>query len=357
MNHGQQIPRYSVGKFTSNSLVIFDQLASPLPRSYKQVENQKNLSRGDKNGYLSAKAKTKVRGILKNWVQSVVEFKRLKNRQWLPKNPYFTFVTLTLSAEQQHTDLEIRRKLVFPFIQKLQRENDIWQYFFVCEKQENGNLHIHLIIDSYIPWEEVQEKWNNTQDLHGYIDAFEKINGHRHPNSTDIHKLQHVRNVEAYLVKYCTKDKKSIPIKGRLWGCSDGLRKIKPYSEILEGHAFETAQALLQSKMMKVKIEEEYTLVYGNIRDFVRLYHGHTFKAMQKHWTENVKSLYTIHPKILENEKDRNIMYSSKNPLPFNTVFGTLQQKQISLNFPGKYGDNSSPSMRSMGKTAALCPF
>ena len=141
---------YGVIRITEKSALIYGQSASPPPRSARQIENEKNLSRGDKNGYMSFKTKLSITKILRCWISGIDQFRKLTKRPRLPKLPYFTFVTLTLSAEQMHSDLEVRRKMVIPFVQKLIRKHDVWHYFFVCEKQENGNIHIHLLIDSYI---------------------------------------------------------------------------------------------------------------------------------------------------------------------------------------------------------------
>lgn len=296
---------YGVVRVSEKSALIYGMSASRPPRSEKQRKAESNLTRGDKNGYMSFKTKLAITKILRCWISGIDQFRKLKHRPKLPKLPYFTFVTLTLSAEQSHTDLEIRRKMVFPFIQKLQRKHNVWHYFFVCEKQENGNLHIHLLIDSYIHHTEIRKEWNDTQALHGYIDTFQETYGHRNPNSTDIHGLKNKRSVEAYLVKYMTKDKINIPIKGRLWGCSDGVRKLKPYNEILTGIYDDAVRSMKKNPMFKVKQEENYTLITGPVMKFLEAYHKEVFQKVSRYYSTQASDLYKIHPDILAELKSK----------------------------------------------------
>jgi len=294
---------YGIVRFKAKSALIYGRSTYQPPRTEAQIKNESNLSRGDKSGFMSHKTKLKVKRILQCWITGITEFKNLKVRPWLVKMPYLTFVTLTLSAEQEHTDKEIRRKLVQPFIQKLIRHHKVWHYLFVCEKQENGNIHIHLVVDSYIEHEQLRREWNETQAIHGYIDRFEQEYKHRNPNSTDIHSLKDVQSVESYLVKYLTTDKKEIPIQGRLWGCSDSLRKLKPYEEILCDVSDTAIREMTNSNMFRTVIKEEFTLILGNVFDYLNHRHPSLMKKIKDFYITQAKSLYTIHPMIIEQNK------------------------------------------------------
>jgi hypothetical protein len=95
-----------------------------------------------------------------------------------------------------------------------------------------------------------------------------------------------------------TKDKVNIPIKGRLWGCSDALRKLKPYSEILEGHAEVAARAMKKSTMFTIKQEENYTLIQGPVFRYLEAYHTTFFKKVTEHYINQATELYKVHPDI-----------------------------------------------------------
>ncbi|MCF6184303.1 MAG: hypothetical protein L3J56_06700 [Bacteroidales bacterium] len=149
-----------------------------------------------------------------------------------------TFITLTLSAKQVHSDKEITRTLLGSFLDSLRRKWKVDQYIWKAEKQENGNIHYHILTNKFIHWEEIREVWNRIQNKDGfnYVDkysskmqkffknGFKKFPGDKrseatqrkayevnkktnwtNPNSTDIHALYKVKNVAAYIAKYVSK--------------------------------------------------------------------------------------------------------------------------------------------------------
>lgn len=255
---------------------------------------------------MSHKTKSQVTKILRAWINGVQAYRKSKNRKWLPKMPYFTFVTLTLSSTQRHNDKEIRRKMIIPFIQKLRRKFNVWHYLFVCEKQTNGNIHVHILIDSYIKHAALRTEWNATQDLHGYIQPFFDKWGHRNPNSTDIHKLENINDVQAYVIKYMTTDKKDLKLEGRLWGCSDALRKLKTFNTEICGEADTILSKIIKSPLFEQKHEENYTLITGPVYQFIKTYHRNFFNKIQ-HWqSQQIETLYKCHPELTEQEDKPN---------------------------------------------------
>lgn len=182
------------------------------------------------------------------------------------------FVTLTLpGAQGQITDQEIAKKVLDPWIKKARRRFKLRSYIWRAERQGNGNLHYHIVTDTYLPYDQLRDTWNDNLNALGFIDRFEKKHGHRHPNSTDVHAIKKVRNLAAYFSKYMAKGercseeafthppfphrpyrplmtKKSLKfrqmltreqskIKGRTWDCSTNL-KVKGNCEMLiEGDA------------------------------------------------------------------------------------------------------------------------
>jgi hypothetical protein len=213
--------------FSDNRIVCYSLPDFNVPRSEHQKKNEINLSRGNYNGYMSPKTKSKVSKYLSTWIHSVRNYKNIQGIFNSPNRIQFTFVTLTLSSKQKHTDNEIKRKMLTPFIQRLIRTERVTQYFWRAESQKNGNIHFHIIIDRYIHHSRVRNIWNSFQDQNGYIEPFYLEYGHRNPNSTDIHSFRAIRNPAAYVIKYVTKAQGYRPIKGRIHGCSDTLRNLK----------------------------------------------------------------------------------------------------------------------------------
>ena len=235
-------------RITPSSLIVYYLNTENFQRSEKQIENEQNLTRGMYNGYMSPKTKSKVKRYLGTWFDSIKELKRRKSVEKLAKKPYLTFVTLTLTSIQKHHDNEIKRKCLTPFIETMKRKYDVWNYFWRAEAQENGNIHFHIIIDSYIDHVKLRDEWNSCINKLEYIDEFEKKHGHRNPNSTDIHGLKDIRSIESYVIKYCCKHDGYRGIEGRIHGCSDKLKTLTPYELILEVEDYDIIEKALESK-------------------------------------------------------------------------------------------------------------
>ena len=258
MHQGFKIP---VIRLSGSIVVTYDQKYDYPHRSEAQIENEKNLRDITYNGYMSPKTKSKVRKYLTTWINSIVSLKGLSHNPNLNKIPYLTFVTLTLPSKQVHSDNEMKRKALMPFIELLKRKYDVWNYFWRAEAQKNDNIHFHLIIDSYIKWQDLRFEWNNLMDKLGYIEPFFLKFHHRNPNSTDIHRLNGVGDAAEYLLKYVSKSEGYRKIKGRIHGCSDRVRCLHPYECELDTTAFEAIKELKKSKDAR-HIEEELYSVF-----------------------------------------------------------------------------------------------
>ena len=189
-----------------------------------------------------------------------------------------TFLTLTLPAPQaSHTDNDIKRKVLTPFIQELQRVYGVELYLWRAETQANGNIHFHLVLDKPIyntpkTGLPLTRCWNKHTETLGFVTRYairqrikykngffideERIKKQMEvgktrdeaekqqkaaytrgvacnwsqPNSVDIHAIKSIDNLAAYVAKYCTKNEPiRRKVEGRLWGCSDKLRKVEIY--------------------------------------------------------------------------------------------------------------------------------
>lgn len=223
----------------SQGKILFYDLIEPSPRSLnKNVKSDNNLKVNKTKGVLSKSAQKRLTNNIDIWA-TALEVKRLKHSY---SKKFFdqkiTFCTLTLSAQQFHTDKEIKRLLLNPFLTAIKKSKNIKTYIWVAEKQMNENIHFHILFDKFIDWHYILKLWNNQQNKHGYIEKYrenqeakhgntifidkEKLNkwcfckqvlavqkgkkeNWRNPNSTDIHKLEKVKNIRHYMTKYLTK--------------------------------------------------------------------------------------------------------------------------------------------------------
>lgn len=141
------------------------------------------------------------------------------------------FITLTLPSKQMHTDTELKSKCLNQLLTELRAKYGRLLYVWKAERQKNGNLHFHVLLNRYIPARELRERWNRILSKLGYIDVFESKHGHRDPNSTDVHSLykdkrtgKRVVSVVSYMAKYMSKE--GDEIEGRYWYASSELSSV-----------------------------------------------------------------------------------------------------------------------------------
>lgn len=174
------------------------------------------------------------------------------------------FVTLTLPSAQIHDDKEIIGTCLNQFLIEIKRYHKVKNYLWRAEKQLNNNIHFHLLIDKFVPYQDIRDRWNRIVNKLGYVDRYrqEQINWHENgfrvrenllktwpkekqkkayergskihwssPNSTDVHSVRKVINIKSYLTKYLTKPPQPAPAgnpneaqppiqTGRVWGCN-----------------------------------------------------------------------------------------------------------------------------------------
>lgn len=176
------------------------------------------------------------------------------------------FVTLTLPSVQRHTDNKIKKTCLNNFLNRIRNEHNVHHYVWRAEKQKNGNIHFHLLIDQPIHFAIIQRMWNQSTELLGYVSEFQKQqqnkyrNGFyvdykimqkygtsaekqkkrwlkgvkekwRNPHSTEIKNLKSIKNIGAYVTKYMAKSEKidetdtneKLKVSGNIWNCSEGL--------------------------------------------------------------------------------------------------------------------------------------
>ncbi len=137
-----------------------------------------------------------------------------------------SFITLTLSSKQVHSDEEIKKFMLRPFLKWLER-NGCAMYVWKAETQANGNIHFHVTVNNFIHWKSIRAKWNKLQAAHGYHKVFTNGRAEIGLNSTDVHSVKNARQTAAYMAKYMSKnDKTRRAITGKVWGCSNSLCNI-----------------------------------------------------------------------------------------------------------------------------------
>lgn len=226
-------------------------------------------------------------------------------------NYYLNFITLTLSSEQIHTDNEINRLMLQPFLVEIRHKFKVVNYIWRAEKQENGAIHYHLITDRFIWWNDLRNCWNYYQQKLGYVARYRDNqrlwhqegfkfrpefaarwplasqlhayqDGIRHdwnsPNTTDVHSLKTITSVRSYLRKYITKSDQSQDIEGHLWGCSDGLKNLHGARSFAAGQISDELNILYGSTQAQTYKSDYYTVIFC---DFKLLHQLHLTELVQ----------------------------------------------------------------------------
>jgi hypothetical protein len=194
------------------------------------------------SGIISKKAKTRMLRAI-DWLLVLSENKTVYKPHTKKKFKFkVSFVTLTLASKQVHSDNVIKSELLNQFFIEARKKWGVDKYVWRAEKQLNGNIHFHIIIDKFIPHYRLRANWNRIQNKLGYVDRYSikqkenhkagfkfkkqfaknwsyanqkkafhegTANGWTNPNSTDVHSVTKVKNISHYLGKYCSKNPKA----------------------------------------------------------------------------------------------------------------------------------------------------
>lgn len=250
------------------------------------------------------------------------------------------FVTLTLPSKQIHSDNQIKSECLNQLLIEVKKVYKVRNYIWRAEKQENGNIHFHLVVDKFIPYQELRDRWNRIINKLGYVDRYKEEQIHWHkdgfkvrtellktwskekqyqaylrgskihwnsPNSTDIHAITKIHNLKLYISKYLTKNDNDnleklknlnpeIHKSGRIWGCSTQLSDVKGCRVMVDSRIEEELKQLeLNSQIFKIS-KPYFTVIYFNFSDLQKGQTPALFKLFSQYLLE--KFDYSIQTRI-----------------------------------------------------------
>ena len=288
---------------------------------YSQKKKRTKLVMPDSNkhnGVVSNRAAAKIRkGI--SWLLYLANNKELVS-SYHGKTFQFklSFITLTLSSKQIHSDHEIKTKCLNQFLVEARKKWKLRHYLWRAESQKNGNIHFHILCDCFIPWSEMRDCWNRIQNKLGYVDIYRnemrkfhssgfqvrkdllskwnyknQLRAYRtgskcdwnSPNSTDIHAVHKIKNLPAYLAKYCTKNQIGRPVEGNLWNLSESLSKIEGACDILYSTMADELSNVIENFKDQFHKHEYYSICYVTVDQWSKIVKGdlyHLFTSYVK---------------------------------------------------------------------------
>lgn len=221
------------------------------------------------------------------------------------------FLTLTLPSAQMHPTSQITTECFNQFLTEIRLRTNMENYVWRLEFQKNGNLHYHIVTDTYIDYHFCQKIWNRIINKLSYIDKFQakfsEMNLHQYIGavkysdhvdftqlakryykgvaekwtnapSVDVKVCTSNKAIAYYISKYFGKNKdnnckqnkldnKENSFSLRLWFCSRSLSKltsIVEYQEIIPIDWFSLLKGLPQVKHL---IMDYAQCLFFDIRD------------------------------------------------------------------------------------------
>ena len=103
---------------------------------------------------------------------NISEERKVRNIKGIIVSHKVLFVTLTLCATQFHDDSYITKNLLGDFFDKCRKLGIFKNYVWRAEKQQNGNLHYHIVTDTYASKSMISRIWLSILKKYGYLKKY-----------------------------------------------------------------------------------------------------------------------------------------------------------------------------------------
>ena len=135
------------------------------------------------------------------------------------------FITLTISDTRNIDSRMSYDYLLAPWLRTMKRKFGVRDYLWKCELQQRGQIHYHVLTNTFIDWRDIRQCWNKLQWKHGLLDSYMRKYMKWDANSIDVHKLHTIRNVSSYVGKYISKNSQNDKaILSKVWDCSESVK-------------------------------------------------------------------------------------------------------------------------------------
>jgi hypothetical protein len=113
----------------------------------------------------------------------------------------------------------------------------------------------------FINHSSLKDEWNNILSRNGLLDEYRERSGNLWPNSTDIKSVKQIRDFEAYLIKYVSKDDQNGEgVKTKIWDCSLNLKSADFYTLHATWSYLDRLESLEKSGSISVFAGERYIM-------------------------------------------------------------------------------------------------
>lgn len=222
------------------------------------------------------------------------------------------FITLTLPSKQQSPTNVITSELLNPFLTEIRQRTGMRNYVWRLEFQKNGNVHYHIVTDTYLDYHFIKKIWNRLLASKGYIkpyaDKMNKISlsdyvknyegntnitypeivknyarnkreNWSQPPSVDVKSVISNKAIANYISKYFSKENNENPSCNeldneensknlRLWFCSRSLSKLKTVSNFCDAVKYDIFAIISHCKDKKKIVGKYWTVFMFELKNF-----------------------------------------------------------------------------------------
>jgi hypothetical protein len=226
-----------------------------------------------------------------------------------------SFVTLTLCADQLHDDIFIKDRFLDQFITMLRKRHVGCRYIWRAEKQKNGRIHFHFLINRYCHYNWVQGTWNRIMEKEGYVTRYQnemsKLTFQEYvsrqkkqrPDLIPLYKKRFIKGCNCnwddppsckaiglkdtkkafyYISKYISKnekepsamtkdEKQKMSISGRIWFCSQEISNIESTTDFIDEETDRELQLLRKYYPDCFSYEDFCTIIKKSIEELFNL--------------------------------------------------------------------------------------
>ena len=296
---------------TNNTLKSIHEFKKPKIKKHIGINDNNHIVKSKHNFSISDNAyRTLKRKI--SWLYYLAKSKQVTTQNG--KSIYnfkIGFLTLTLPTKQKHSTSYISKNLLNQFLTEIREKTKMENYVWRLEFQKNGNVHYHLVTDTFLDYELTKKVWNRILYNHGYIQDYQKkfskmtlteYNKYTNPDNKkefkkvatsyfkgkacnwsqpptiDIKSVISNKAISNYIAKYFAKSSDDNPIKNeldndensqniRLWFCSRSLSKLKTVSNFCEAVSYDIFAIVSYCEKVKKVIGKYATTFYFEIKN------------------------------------------------------------------------------------------
>ena len=186
-----------VVQIRSNGLILFEQPDSMSHQRYNLQEQTEAVY----SGTMTNHARKRLSCALDILIQRNPE-RRIYNPITETHHDFrLNFITLTVPTHKMISASWGYEHLLGKWIRYMRDKYSLKEYVWKCELTEAQQPHWHITTNEFIPWQVIRWKWNSLMRNERLLDRYALQHGHFNPNSTDIHAIDDVQDMQRYLSK------------------------------------------------------------------------------------------------------------------------------------------------------------